>query len=458
MPVRFLTKQQRRLYGRFAGPPSAEQLDRFFSLDEDDLEFARRCRSTADRLSCAVQIGTLRFLGTFLADPRQVPRNVLNFVAGRWPCRRSSWPAPPAPRCGPGTAARSRNERAIARSLRKPTKSEFQEWLATRVWLAVERPSLVFDLATAWLVERRVLLPGATTLERLIATAIREANERLWGQLAAAGSKRLLRSLGALLEPEGPGESTPLDRLRATPRKLSAGSLLRALERWQELSALGSQMPTLDGVPAARLEELAHQAARISPTAIRRMKPKRRLATLLAFVKMHRTWALDDCMDVFEGIFSIQVRKAKEAMGAQLVDEAPTFREAAVITGKVASVFLDESCGQEQDLRARVRELASEDSLRGAVHTVLQLGKIQVAELRNRHFATRFSSFTRFLRRFLQALPLRSNASASPLLRAIEFVKCRLGVRGADWTKAPKEVVPPSWRQVVLGTEGTLDH
>lgn len=83
MPVRFLTKQQRRLYGRFAGPPSAEQLDRYFSLDEDDLEFARRCRSTADRLSCAVQIGTLRFLGTFLSDPRQVPRNVLNFVAGQ---------------------------------------------------------------------------------------------------------------------------------------------------------------------------------------------------------------------------------------------------------------------------------------------------------------------------------------------------------------------------------------
>lgn len=161
MPVRFLTKQQRRLYGRFAGPPSGEQLDRFFSSDEDDLEFAQRCRSTADRLSCAVQIGTLRFLGTFLPDPRQVPRNVLNFVAGQLAL-------------SPELLARSTSTSVWARQCRaileregyctftsEPTKSEFQEWLGTRVWLAVERPSLIFDLATAGLVERRVLLPAS---------------------------------------------------------------------------------------------------------------------------------------------------------------------------------------------------------------------------------------------------------------------------------------------------------
>jgi hypothetical protein len=71
--------------------------------------------------------------------------------------------------------------------------------LYERVWLSVERPSLLFDLTTARLVEQKILLPGVTTLTRLIAQVRERANQRLWKVLIRLSNERQLEQLEQLL-------------------------------------------------------------------------------------------------------------------------------------------------------------------------------------------------------------------------------------------------------------------
>lgn len=55
----------------------------YFFLDDADREAAQATRRSHNRLGYAVQLTSVRFLGRFMADPRQVPTEVAEYLAGQ---------------------------------------------------------------------------------------------------------------------------------------------------------------------------------------------------------------------------------------------------------------------------------------------------------------------------------------------------------------------------------------
>src|SRR5436189_6174025 len=81
VPGEFLTDAQEQAYGHFVGPPSNQQLSRYFHLDDADRERVNLRRGAHNKLGFALQLTGVRFLGTFLAEPTAVPSNAVAYVA-----------------------------------------------------------------------------------------------------------------------------------------------------------------------------------------------------------------------------------------------------------------------------------------------------------------------------------------------------------------------------------------
>src|SRR6516164_11018643 len=167
--------------------PTPAQLARHFYLDDPDHKEIGIRRGDYNRLGYALQLCTVRFLGTFLPDPTAVRPVVVNHLA-----RQLSTDPARLPRYRQRFTTHHEHVREIQsrhgyREFQdQPEHFRLVRWLYTRAWLSAERPIVLFDLATARLAERKVLLPGVSVLARLVAQVRDRAASRLWKVLARA--------------------------------------------------------------------------------------------------------------------------------------------------------------------------------------------------------------------------------------------------------------------------------
>lgn len=286
-------------YGQFGGPLSVAELERCFFLDDADLARVRQRRGDRNRVGFALQLGTMRYRGTFLADPTDVPTGVIDYVAGQV--------GAPDPSCVKGYLGRRTTrfdhaaEITAAYGYREfaGAKAELARWIDDRAWTTGEGPTALFAGAVRWLRARRVLLAGRSRLDRLVGQVRDQATQRLYGDLAGRVTPEQVAYLEAWLDvPDGVAVSN-LDRLRSGPTVVSGKGLVAGLERAEEIAGAGWATIELGAIPARRVVELARWGMAAKAPALRRHPYPRRIATLLATAVYLEAEAVDDALELF---------------------------------------------------------------------------------------------------------------------------------------------------------------
>ncbi len=456
MPVDFLTAEQKARYGHFFGEPSELQLARYFHLDETDLSIISNRRGDHNRLGFALQLTSVRFLGTFISDFTRIPAKVQLFVAQQLSVNDITVLA--------DYAQRDTTKREHTALIRKHYGyNEFNEsfWifrlsrlLYTRSWISNERPSLMFDFATAWLIRHKVLLPGASTLTRLISKIRERTSNLLWQRLASLPSTNQKDNLEILLHVPDGQRISMFDRYRKGPVTISGPSFNTAVDRFKTLKAFGIAELDFSHIPPVRLKNLARYAGMTSINKIARMPDEKRIAILVAYVKIFETIAFDEAIDVLDLLITNIAGDAKKIGQKKRLRTLKDLDRCALALAEVCALILNERT-QDSQLRETIFSRIPKEKLAESITTVKDLARPYDDNFHD-ELVAQYGRVRRFLPKLLNDIDFKAAPAGEITMRAFNYLIVMGLSRKQILEEPPLDIITKPWKRLVFDSEGQV--
>lgn len=314
-----------------------------------------------------------------------------------------------------------------------------------------------------------MLLPGVTTLARLVASVREAANQRLWDTLyglLTVGQRGVLDSL--LMVPPG-ARGSELDRLRRGPARVSGPQMRTALERAEEIIALGLGALDVSGIPPRRLAELSRYGVDGKASLLRRHGDSRRLATLLATAIYLTSRAVDDALDLLEVLISTKLlaRAERESAKEKLKTLPKVERAGAKLATAFAVVFevtaeqVDTDTGEitgpkVETLEAmweQIEAVVPRQELAAAIAALFELTPpldSDADEAWRAMLVTRFGTVRPFLKLLVEVVDFGATPEGLPVLKALRALPDLMGRKKVGAAEIDTELLTGSWKRLVL--------
>ena len=447
---RVLTDAQ--LESLIALPRTEPVLVRHWTLDEADLAAIARRRGGGNRLGYALQLCAFRYPGRLLRPGEVLPQSALDFVAEQihvTPGELATY------------AARRQTRQEQLDELRETfgfgmcgadQAREFTTWLLPVALATTDVSSIAATLMDEFR-RRRIVAPGPTVIERLVATVLVSAERHVTEQLTQGLSPRQTEALDSLLISDEGTVMSVLAWARQPPGAPNHKALKRTVDQLIRLRAVGLDPACAEGVHPERLRKLAREGGRFTAQHLRSLSLPRRRATLVATVLDTVARLTDDAVGLFDRAVGRMVRRAEAR------EEGAVLRDAKAVGDKVRLLVrlgaaLIAAKKEKADLDEAVTSAVGWDRLAASIVEAERLARPEKADL-NALAGRSWPVLHRLGPVFLAAFRLRAIPAGTPTLRAAEALRDSYASGGRTWPKSlPTGFLRPAWRDAVLGSEG----
>jgi TnpA family transposase len=431
---------------------SEDELARHWNLTPADLALIAACRGPDHRRRFALQLCMLRAHGRFFEDYRHAPIKIVNHLS-----RQLGLP----PVLFLDRSGREPTERVQAQRIRrhlglsrfdKAAEARLSEWLREGALEGRTTPELLTraeERLRAW----QVMLPAASTLERIVTSIVAHTTADLFAAISGRLPEMLRAAIELLVEvPEGDARSS-LFRLKDYPKSANAAVINGDIVRLRLIEQLLEAGAGLDDLDPEIIRQLGQLGRRYDAGDLRRFAKPKRDALVACYLVEARKTLLDQIVEMNDLFLTGMNRRSRNSVENQRKGLRRRARDGLhCLLGTIDALVAAEG---SQTVTA-FRDALGTPAL---IEAAIACRAYERLEERGHLDAllARYSTLRQYLPAFF-ALPFQAAAGSETILDAIEIVRALdAGTRDALTTDDPHGFVQADWRPHLI-SGGKLDR
>ncbi|SIO36560.1 Transposase and inactivated derivatives, TnpA family [Peptoclostridium litorale DSM 5388] len=323
-----LTKDQRHELIRISEEISEWDLARHYTLSGDDIDFALSHRRDSNKLGCAVQLCMLRYPGWPLIDKNMIPFKVIHFIADQFGIEPEEFQ---------NYAIRDNTRLEHLQEIRSVYNytsfndvTDSHKIINNLMPFAIENDNAIrlLKIAIDKLRSDKIILPGITTLERIVIEARTAAENTVMKSINNSLTDSQKENLDKLIHAKDE-KRTPLAWLKEPTGFPSAKTFQEVIQKLEYIRSLDLEL-NISAIHPNRIRQLARLGSKYEPHSFRRFDSEKRHAMLAVYLHELSHQLVDTAIEIHDRQINILLSKGRKELEKKQKNNGKSLNEKVV--------------------------------------------------------------------------------------------------------------------------------
>jgi len=450
-----LTEEQRLEFTQIPQNISEWEIAKHYTFTDRDMEIINRHRRDYNRLGFAVQLCCLRNPGWPLSNASSIPDIVLNYIADQLHANSVDF-----------------EQYAQRENTRLEHLQELRDEYGYRSFVDIDGDYLfeylipcamenddvrrLIRLAIEKLKTQMVILPGITTIEKIVNESLKKANDMVINIINESLADEQKQKLDELIEPNTETGKTVLAHLKEDSGQSSPKAFMEVIDRLETIRNLNLIL-NVENIHPNRARQLSRLGSKYEPYSFRRFGKSKRYAILALYLHDLSQSLVDLAVEIHDKQINILLSKGRKKQEEIQKQNGKTLNEKVIHFIDIGAALI-KAKNEGLDPFKTIEEIITWDKIIKSVEEAKKLARPV-----NYDYLDLLDSRYNQLRKYTPALVKHLkfstvNTSLTPLIDALKIINDmnETGKRKVP-EDAPLGFISNRWRKYVFEQDGSIN-